>query len=340
MTSCVETKDIEVSAGIKNSDKSIVYALPLTTFKVTIEVTKTTIKKGPYAEYSEKFLHIKNAPIRDSQKWSITGAKMELITEPDPSAYFTITYKIYPDNIDKLLSVSDKGVILDFSKSYLNIINQNYPVKTDSVFDPLIYKPTIFEKTDTFYKTVLSDSTFRRIPVIKKQLEAKNQEEEAEETANLILKIRKSRIKLLRGKLTYPPDGESLKLDLQELDKLENTYLALFTGIETFEKKTGIYYITPKKEQTSADICYFSSDKGIEDQPLPGNWLISLQLNRITDNLSLAGVVPDKTLNILYFRVPMMVSTLLKLGDQILTLQRFPVYQFGNIQAIPLKISK
>jgi hypothetical protein len=336
--SCGETRDIEVSTGIKISDKTIVYALPLTTIKISIEVTKTITKKGIYAEFAEKFLHIKNVPLMDSQAWTVTNTKMETLTEADPLNYYTITYKTYPSNIDKLLSISDKGVILDFSKSYTNSLNQTiFSDKTDSISDPGILSAIITVKTDTFYKTILSDSSYRRIPVIKKQILTKTIEDEANEAAKLILKIRKSRIKLLRGKLTYPPDGESLKLDIEELDKLENTYLDMFTGIKFQEKRNFTYYVTPKKEQLNTDLCYFSSEKGIEPLPLPGNRLLTLQILKVNDLPPAISLPPAKTSNILYIRIPATVNAILKISDKSIASERLSVYQFGMIQGFPLK---
>ncbi len=337
-SSCIETRDVEVSPGIKNSPRSIVYALPLTTIKISIEVTKTITQKGIYAEFAEKLLHIKNVPLWDSHIWSVTNTKIETLTEADPLNYYTLTYKIYPGNIDKLLSISDKGVILDFAKSFTNSLNQTiYSGRSDSISDPGILNPTLTIKTDTLYKTIIYDSTFRRVPVIKKQILAKNKEDEANDAAELILKIRKSRIKLLRGKLTYPPDGEALKVNMEELDKLENMYLNMFTGVNYQEKRTFTYYVRPGKEQATTEICYFSFDRGIDSQPLPGNRLITLQLIKVNDLPPSINLIPEKTLNMLYFRIPATVTAVIKLGDQSIASQRLPVYQFGIIQVLPLK---
>jgi len=337
LASCMETKELEISSGAKISDNSIVYALPQTNLVITIEATKTITKKGIYAEFADKYLHIKNVPTGDSQKWTITNTKIDTQMDADPLSYYTVTYKTYPDNLDKLFSISEKGIILDFANSWKSIIKKNLNnEKSDSIFDPELVKPVSEEKIDTFYKNIITDSTFRRIPIIKKQILAKTIEDEANETANLILKIRKSRIKLIRGKLDYPPDGEALKVNLEELNKLENMYLSMFCGMKFQEKRTYTYYVTPKKDQLTADLCYFSADKGIQTQPLPGNRLLTLQLNKLSE-VNSPNVIPGKKLNILYFRVPLTVNAVLKLSNDILVSKILQVYQFGFIQELPIK---
>jgi hypothetical protein len=311
--------------------------LPQSTLELTLETTKIIVKKGIYAEYAEKYLHLQNVPLENSITWMINSTKIEALTEADPLSYYTLIYKTYPDNLNRLFSLSDKGVILDFTNSWKNTGNFHLENdKADSLNDPRIYKSTIIEKTDTFYKTIVTDSSFRRIPVIKKQILAKTVEDEANETAKLILKIRKSKIDLLRGKLTYPPDGEALKLNLEELDKLENIYLTMFVGMRFQEKRTQTFYVTPRKEQVSVDLCYFSADKGIQSQPLPGNRLITLQLTKLGDNTP-AMTVPVKAQNALYFRVPVTVNATIRISNDILASERIPVYQFGFMQTFPLK---
>lgn len=337
LISCGVSNEIKVSPGSKISDRSIIYALPLTNLVINIEVTKTTFKRGIYAEFAEKYLHIQNVPLFDSQFWGITNTKIETLVEADPHGYYTLTYKTYPDNLDKLFSISDKGVILDFTNLWKYTVNKTGSQgKQDSIYDPEIYSPIQTEKIDTFYKTIITDSLFRRIPFIKKQIVSKSLEDEANETASLILKIRKSRIKLLRGKLTYPPDGEALKVNLQELNKLENIYLALFLGMNFEEKKIVTFFVTPKKEQATSDLCYFSADKGIQTQPLPGTRLIALQLNKVNE-VQPPVVENGKIFNGLYYRIPSTINAVIKIGNDDLAAQRLPVYQLGSLQVMSLK---
>src|SRR5271166_1967795 len=99
VSSCGVPKELEVVQGVKYSDQSIIYALPQTTLELSIETTKTIVKKGVYAEYADKYLRIKHVPQEDSQTWAITDTKIETRTEADPSGYYTLLYKTYPDNL-------------------------------------------------------------------------------------------------------------------------------------------------------------------------------------------------------------------------------------------------
>ena len=57
----------QVKAGkglVVTSNSAVAYSLPRTTLKVTVEVEKESIRKGPYARYAQKFLGVM-APLAD-----------------------------------------------------------------------------------------------------------------------------------------------------------------------------------------------------------------------------------------------------------------------------------
>ncbi|MDP4207660.1 MAG: DUF4831 family protein [Bacteroidota bacterium] len=339
LLSCTVSNDIETykSNGKQQpEDRSIVYALPQTAITVTLEVTKTTIKKGPYAEYAQKLLAISNVSLWDSQTWAITDAKISARNEADPSQYYTITYKTYPDNLNRLFAVTNSGVILDFANSWAPQAGKLLSEKPASVlFDPCLMEPTVTEKVDTLYKTLVKDTSFTKVPVLKKQIHAKTPEEIAVEAAKELLKTRKRKIKTLRGEYDYHPDGMALKVMVDELNKQEEKYLSLFIGARLTEKLYYTFTFIPQDNATSKELCYFSTENGIQTQNTSGNAVISLQLTKEQEPAK--GTSPDKSKNILYIRVPVMVGVSLKQNTTELATSRIPVYQFGSVQVLGLK---
>ena len=82
----------QVKAGkglVVTSNSAVAYSLPRTTLKVTVEVEKESIRKGPYARYAQKFLGVM-APLADKDIYTITGGKIGFAEEADPAQVYTM----------------------------------------------------------------------------------------------------------------------------------------------------------------------------------------------------------------------------------------------------------
>lgn len=318
------------------SSQSMIYALPLTNILVTVEVTKTTIRKGVYAEYAEKYLSLHNVPMRDTQSWIISGIKVQSQTEADPSQLYAVTFKSFPERLNNLFSISKNGVVLDLANAWKRTVLKHIPgeQEVNPLMDPNLLEETSKVKVDTLYKTVMTDSTFVRIPVFKKQIQAKTKEETIQETANQLIKTRRHKIKILRGEYDFHPDGAALKVMVDELSKYEETLLSLFAGVKSEEKERYTFMFIPQNEMLSNDLCYFNAEKGIQDQKGPGSSAISIQVIKEHDSLKIA--VPEKTKNTLYVRAPIMTSAVVRVGDKSVSTSRIPVYQFGPVMVLPI----
>lgn len=337
VTSGVLAQNFETSRlnGNPVSSQSFIYALPQTCIAVTIEVTKTTIKKGPYAEYAEKYLKLIDAPQKDAHSFAVTSIKIQPQAEADPAQYFAITYKTFPENLEHLFAVSKNGIILDFSNTWKEVAFNNLrDASSNDMTDPLILKKTINEKVDTIYNTVMKDSVMQRIPVFKKQKEAKTEEEIIEETANQLIKTRRHKIKILRGEYDFHPDGAALRVMVDELTKYEESLLALFAGTRTVEKQHYVYTFVPQNDALSKDLCYFNPQKGLLNEKSSGSTAVSIQVTKGQDNSKV--MAPDKGKNTLYLRVPLMSDITVKLDDKLVLTSRVPLYQFGAVTSMPL----
>ncbi len=338
--SCSVSRDIEV-AKLTNpqaiSTQSIIYALPQSSVAVTISVARTSVVKGIYADYAIKYLSMANVPMANSETYSISNINIESKSEADPSQYYSIKYNTYPDNLNKLLSVSNKGILLDFANAWKSNINLSLPEpnKNESFSDPYLLKETSFEKVDTFYKTMMKDSAIVRLPVIKKQTQVKNTDDFAKEAAVNLIKTRKRKLKILRGEYDFHPDGEALKVMITLLSKQEEYFYALFAGVKRIEKLNYTYSFVPQPEKISKDLCYFSLEKGIQDNSAMGGSVVSVQLSREQEPVRV--VVPDKAKNILFIRIPMQATVSVKLKNENIATARLPIYQFGVIQVLPLQ---
>ncbi|HEX2936444.1 MAG TPA: DUF4831 family protein [Bacteroidales bacterium] len=325
--------------GTQPSNQSVIYALPQTALNVTIELTKTTLKRGMYAEYAEKYLGIKNAPFGDDERWTIDDIKLVPVNEPDPDHYYSLTFKTVPENLQSLFSMNQRGILLelssDWKKNYLAVSN----TERNDISDPYIIDDLLKEKVDTLYKTVVTDSTVTRIPVFKKQIQAKTFEEMAKEAAHELIKTRKRHIKLVRGEYEHQPDGAALRIMIDEMMKLEQFYLSQFLGEKKQEKLTHTFVVYPTNDLTPQKLGSFSAKEGIDAQSSSSENIISVQFSR-DNGTDAPGITPDKGQNVLYFRTPAMLKVSLFVDQTERMQTRIPFYQFGSIQSIALKSGK
>lgn len=332
---CASAQNIEVFKKTENkpiTKQSFIYALPQTSINITLEVSKTTIIKGPYAEYAQKYLKITNVPLKDSSSWSISNIKVNPQKEADPLQLFVITFKKFPEHLRQLFSLTSNGIVLDFEKASLRtkILSQD----PEHLFDPFLTEELNKEKIDTFYKTVMTDSSFVRIPVFKKEIQAKTTEDIVKETALEITKTRKRKLKILRGEYDFHPDGDALKVMITELDKYEEQLMQMFTGKKIIEKQYYTFTIVPQQDNLNTELCRFDKEKGIQTAKTSGGSAVTLQLTREQEPAK--GINPDKAKNMLYLRAPIMSNVMVKLDNKNLSTVRIPIYQFGPVVSMPL----
>ena len=330
-----------IQAESESLSMAVVYSLPQTSLQVTLEIIKNSYIKGPYAEFAKKFLDLADVIMDDSEVWSISAIECKPINEPDPAHYFGLFFKTIPDNLNSLNSLNDHGILLSKPESVIdykilpisNVNNENL------VIDPLLIEETQKVRTDTFYKTIMNDTAFVRIPVFKKQVLAKNQEELAKETAHELIKTRKRRIKFIRGEYDFHPDAATLSLMIKEMEKQENIYLQLFKGVKTQQKYKYTFSIMPSKNLESIDLGYFSKENGFSKEPAKSSGKIMVHFQKDGTPVE-SKIVTDGNLqkNTIIYRVPQFITVIFSSGEKEISKVRVPFYQFGFIQSFNLKL--
>jgi|GEM_PF-57196 len=224
---------------------SLVYTLPVTVVRVEIEAEKTISKVGPFYRYSKKMLNVNSVVLEDGEEWSLKSAKLQTIGQPDYSKRFSVTSS--GSNIASLLSLNPEGVLVGVNLK--SQPNNSSPLKSNIEVE----MPT----TD--------DVSFDGVPMLKKQLSKTSTAAMAEETANLIYKIRKRRLKILASDYpVLPPDGKAYEVTVSELNKLEKELMELFVGKKELCTVTKTFdFIPDPMSVNNAVLCRFSSQKGI-----------------------------------------------------------------------------
>ncbi|HBF87856.1 MAG TPA: hypothetical protein DDX39_04360 [Bacteroidales bacterium] len=355
ISACTSVKVVNVNEAEKYYDGGIIYSLPETVLQIDVELKKTTYIRGPFFEYAEKYLNINNVIKKNHTEWEIINVDINSIAEPDYNNYFVL--KSNNKTIMNGLTLNEKGVIESInlvSKSPKSVESDNLIIdiakpEIEAQFTDLSIKRNINELQDTVYKKVKQDTSFVRVPIIRKQLEKKSINEKAEEAANFIIKLRKRRFKVLTAQTETQISGTgSVQSMIAELDKLEEEYLSLFIGKKYEETIIKNFTYTPNKSKDlNVSILFnLSKENGIvskEDQS--SQQVIVKVINdgktKVIDSY-LAKKEEEKTKEIkgLVYRIPDLASVQVLLGEDVIARKKLLVAQFGTLTTLPETILK
>ena len=349
MFSCKTTSETRVSKmdSLTNQpENGIIYALPKTTLRFTVEALRTDIIPGPYYEYAEKYLGMNDVPKEEYSDWKISNITIDSYHEIDPAQF----YLLEPEGkmnmkMQKLIeSGSIMPVNLRAKDQFPNdFYGFNDPGK-EVVFTDLSVKKYIGEEKVTYYKRVQRDSLFAKVPVVKTQSVTKTFEDKAEEAANFIFMIREKRFELLTGMADFYPEGKSLEVAIHELNNLESEYLSLFIGKKFTSTYKATFEYSPQKEDLNQPHILFrySDERGV----LPPNDLrgrpIIVELEKLNHTQNLDFLLADQInregatyKNKLFYRIPDQAFIHVVDGNQLLAKRKLIIEQFGTVVQIP-----
>lgn len=341
VSSCISLNQfVAVPVGEEpgKTSERFVYSLPQTVLEIKLNFTKTTYLPGPYKQWSEKYLGISEYIRQEKVEWALTGAKIRSFSEPDPGQYYSVNQLRGRFQGSSYLEMSSKGLVIN----PMGMLSKNSVIPVDEKQFPGIFdvslKQNHKEKVDTLFKTVIRDTSFVTIPILTKQKTAKTLEQKAEEAANLVIKIRKRRLKLIDGEYNVFPEGIAFEKALDELDKTEKEYISLFTGKIHTEYFSKSFFVVPAGQNEQVKLTKFSRDNGLLPVESDLGKLVTIDLS-VAGNLS-TGLNPDnsKNKNILYYRVPATCTLQIKEEERLLFDGRVSVFQAGEI--LPLPVNK
>ncbi len=252
LVSCATEVPVSSVVNVQNVNKlsnatvnSLVYSLPVTIIRVEVEAEKTISKSGPFYRYSKKMLNVNGVVLEDKEEWMLKSVKLYTVGQPDYSKRFSVMSS--GSNIASLLNLTPEGILVG--------VNMNNQQKYTTSL-----KSNIENKMPT-----TDDVNFDAVPMLEKQLSKTSTAAMAEETANLIYKIRKRRLKILASDFpVLPPDGKSYEVTVSELNKLEKELVELFVGKKSSYTLTKTFdFIPDSMSVDNSVLCRFSSQKGI-----------------------------------------------------------------------------
>jgi hypothetical protein len=334
------TKFIVTNIGYEPLEvqQSYIYALPQTNLITGIQYQKDVFLPGPYCDYALKLLGINGVNRLRAESYKIIGTEMKKSIDADPSHMYTLNLLEGEYSGQGVSDLVEKGFILlnDLYSEEEIVQLRSSAISLDGVhFKDVTMESNVEMKKETMYKTILTDTSFIRVPVVSEQLERKTPEKKAEEAAKLILEIRSDRYYLAAGIVDPFPQDFDLATALAELDELEEKYLSLFIGKSYTQRFYREYYIVPEGAVETEDFVLgsFSLESGFDAvESSPGDEIV-LEIIPLGKTRSMSNLLPqqpeEEVYNKIYYRMPEITLVNLYEGDLIIHQERIAIFQSG-----------
>lgn len=301
--------------------QEVSYALPSTSITVKVEVRQETFFAGPYAPFAKQML---NMSVSDQDAITTEITRVELIprVEADTDAWYTCDQES-----SALLSLSAQGLV-SLGNAAAPVSWRFLPGLKADFTDKGLTVPEK-ETVETIFKEMPSDTGMVSIPVEHKILVEKTLEDKASDAADVILQVRKERLNIASGNTDASYSGESLRAALQELERIEEEYMALFRGYSVVRKQVCTFEVIPSRDVKHHRYLVFRlTDDGPVTEGVSGTpYYLELQPE---------GKLPEeeqadkkKTRGSVRYRIPQVCKVTFSCDGHPLLQTRLPFYQLG-----------
>ncbi|WP_298065055.1 DUF4831 family protein [uncultured Rikenella sp.] len=309
------------------------YTLPRTVVTVTLAVEREVILRGPYAKFASQYLGISGAAMSDKQNYRIVDASLGYYEEPDPSQTYHLDQPVDVQSkaFHWLSAVQPQRPLLADAEFQGAAIGNNNPF-TDVSLNPL-YGTTV-------ERSGLADSgSFGELPVNRTSTVEKSTEQMAADAANAIFTLRKRRFDLVTGEMGENVFGAGLSAALEEMDRIESEYLALFIGKRYTQRIVKTFSVLPPASGTTI-VCRFSPTKGVVPETDLSGRPVVISMTEETGasekGLSGGNGGSRKGAVSVRYRIPAVQIVKLVDGNEELARERVPVFQMGKVTSAPV----
>jgi len=328
---------------ISVTEGCLVYALPMTVFELDIIAEKRTEVPGPYARYASELTGLDNVITGHTEKWSLAGIRLSAVEELDPSQFYIIQGTAMMQT--NMLALRKSGLVLDINPDLYGSAThsdlQGDPDYAGMLFPDRGAYEYVVTKTDTAYRLVKVDTAFIRVPYLVQKKKGMSLVEEAREAAGRLLELREGRHMILTGETNvFPQDGAAL----EEINRLEREYMALFAGKSFTETRHFRIWITPDQQMAGkkTTIFTFSETSGVNTSPDGPGEPVLMEIGPSGKTRDLNMVMRPASMqkhanpaDRVYYRVPDVAEINISLAGENLCTARRLIYQYGSLVALP-----
>lgn len=331
-----------VSDTVNLREGSIIYALPRTVFTIKVEFERVVEIPGPYAKYASDLLGLNDVILKTREHWSVSGISVNSHEEADPSEYYVIEAAgTFRSNV---LALKREGLILDLNpaENYKGIDIAKGKEMSISRFVPydLGSDEYYLAQADTAFRRVKVDSSFIRIPYIVEKKKKLTPDQLAERTAKRVMELRDGKILILTGEANVFPQSDAA---INEINRMEKSYLQLFTGKIFKESRTYTCQVIPAPEMTGStvELFSFSEATGPADAASKAGQPVVFSIvpeQKTKDITVITRDQPESSaarIDRLYYRIPDVAKLKISLGSETLYTSRKLISQLGEIMQMP-----
>ncbi len=338
----------------KEKAEGFFYILPKTEIIVEVNVAKITNSKGPYADYTEKYLgQLTDVIHKNETFWELQDISILDYPIPDSSQIYFISSKgNFPLNLSETgfpiaYNTSEHFTYITYNFSSISIEDKS----KENSFLPVDKSYKIVY--DTVYKLQTYDTIIRKVPVLKPNLVKKTTEEQAKELADKISTLTDDRAALLvgEGDNDYLPEGPALRIMLDEIDKLLNSYLQMFKGkSDTVYYKYAFKFIPEDYTNNQKKVLFkFSRKSGVQPADNLFGEEVYIELTPNGNYQEIKNFTIDKFSeksqnkkyrNGLFYRIPQPMNIKITMNNGVLAENSVIVNQTGAVYSLPAKIFK
>ncbi len=228
--------------AIKANDYGVIYALPKTSFEITLLVKKSTYQRGDFYSYAQRYLGLENPVATNSVSFSLEDIAV----------------------VNKGIADNNHSYMVEFTaKTFEPFVT----LREDGVIAAVNAEPVPETPASMVIPEGVSSRVNPRLYLSQETLMAGSTAKQAELVARQIFDLRRSRTDILTGEAeNMPPDGNAYKVVMDEINTQEKALTELFAGSVQTEYFVSRYTIIPdEKEIDRRVIARFSEKLGPVD---------------------------------------------------------------------------
>ena len=312
---------------------TVSYALPMTSLVFEVDAVQEQFHAGPYAAFAQKYLGIE-ARQSDGVKYTLTGVKVTPYVEADQSFRYTISASSKSSAaVSTCLLLTSQGLVSNAGGGLGTETTWRFPVQTSADFSGKGVSANYTSESTTL---VRQGTESGKTSVSQNVIVGKSLEKKAQEAAEMLLSLRKTRVDIVTGNTNADYSGGAMEAALGEISRLEEEYLSLFTGYSESVEQSKKFDVVPVNDGTNMAVAFRLSDTDglLSADNMSGRpYFVEITPHDIVSTAE-GKVKPGSGI---MYRIPAICDIRLTDGTETLLQTRVPVFQYGVTKSYPVK---